>query len=351
MAMSGGVDSSIAAMLLHDQGYEVIGYTLKTWDYGTSCNKETGCCSLDSIVDAKQMALKLGLCHSVLDVKEEFNKLVIDDFINEYLSGRTPNPCVICNVYIKWGLLLKKADELNCQYISTGHYARVREENGRYVLYKGIDELKDQSYVLWGLTQDFLKRTIFPLGNLHKREIKKIAAKEGFDNLSKKKESYEICFIPGDDYRLFLNNKIDGLSEKFKGGNFITTDGKILGKHKGYPFYTIGQRKGLNIAIGEPLYVLEIKPESNTIVLGKKEELKRSCMNVGKINSIKYAEIPENIDIVTKIRYKDIGMKSKLSKVNDIVKVIFDEEVNAIAPGQSAVFYENDDVVGGGIIL
>ncbi len=351
MAMSGGIDSSIAAMLLHDQGYEVIGFTLKTWDYATSCNKETGCCSLDSIVDARQVAVRLGISHNVLDVKEEFNKLIVDDFINEYLSGRTPNPCVLCNVYIKWGLLLKKADELNCQYISTGHYAKVREENGRHILYKGIDEIKDQSYVLWRLTQDFLKRTIFPLGNLHKQEIKKMAADAGFENLTKKRESYEICFIPGDDYRAFLNNKIEGLSEKYKGGNFITTDGKILGKHKGYPFYTIGQRKGLNIAIGTPLYVVEIKPESNTIVLGKKEELKRSCMNVGKINLIKYAEIPENIEVLTKIRYKDPGMISKLSKINDYVKVTFKGEVNSIAPGQSAVFYEKDDVVGGGIIL
>ena len=353
MAMSGGIDSSIAALMLHDEGYEVIGFTLKTWDYASSCGskKETGCCSLDSINDARQVAVRMGFRHYVLDVREEFNTLIVDDFIKEYLSGRTPNPCVLCNTFIKWGVLLDKADKLDCQFIATGHYARVREENERTVLYKGIDEIKDQSYVLWGLKQEFLKRTIFPLGNLHKEEIKLMAPKAGFKNLAEKRESYEICFIPDDDYRSFLNMKVDGLAAKYDGGDFITADGKILGKHKGYPYYTIGQRKGLNIATGVPLYVLDIKPETNTIVLGKKEELKRSSMKVGGYNLIKYAEIPENIDILTKIRYKDPGTLSKLTVSENFINVHFNTDVNAIAPGQSAVFYENSDVVGGGIIL
>jgi len=353
MAMSGGIDSSIAALMLHEQGYEVIGFTLKTWDYSSSCSskKETGCCSLDSINDARQVAVRMGFPHYVLDVREEFNKLIVDDFVSEYLSGRTPNPCVLCNTHIKWGLLLDKADKLGCAYISTGHYARVRNENNRHILYKGIDEIKDQSYVLWGLSQDFLERTIFPLGELHKQEIRKLAADAGFKNLTEKKESYEICFIPDDDYRSFLNHKVSGLSGKYDGGDFISVDGKILGKHKGFPFYTIGQRKGLNIATGSPLYVVDIKPETNTIVLGNKSNLKRSSMKVGKYNLIKYAEIPENIDVLTKIRYKDQGTMSRLQVKENNIDVIFKTEVNAIAPGQSAVFYEGNDVVGGGIIL
>jgi len=353
MAMSGGIDSSIAALLLQEKGYEVIGFTLKTWDYESSCGskKETGCCSLDSINDARNVAVKLGVKHYVLDVREEFNKFIVDDFIHEYLSGRTPNPCVLCNTHIKWGLLLTKANMLDCEYISTGHYARVREENDRAILCKGIDESKDQSYVLWGLKQEYLKRTLFPLGNMLKQNIKKIAANHGFDNLTKKRESYEICFIPDNDYRSFLNHKIDGLSLKHDGGDFVSTDGKFLGKHKGFPFYTIGQRKGLNIATGIPMYVLEIKPGTNTIILGTKDQLKKNSMSVGKINMIKYDNIPEKTEILTKIRYKDQGTLSYLKKEGDVVKVGFFNEVNAIAPGQSAVFYEKDDVVGGGIIL
>jgi len=353
MAMSGGIDSSIAALLLHEQGYEVIGFTLKTWDYASSCSskKETGCCSIDSINDARKVAARMGFRHYVLDVREEFNKMIVDDFIEEYLAGATPNPCVRCNTFIKWGLLLEKADKLDCEFISTGHYAKVKNENDRFVLSKGLDETKDQSYVLWGLTQEFLKRTVFPLGPLEKSEIRKMAALAGFDNLVQKRESYEICFIPDDDYRSFLNNKVDGLAAKVDGGNFVSTDGKILGKHKGYPFYTIGQRKGLVIATGTPMYVVSINPETNVIVLGKKEDLQKSTMRVGKLNLIKYARPPEDIEVVTKIRYKDKGTKSTLSIKDDVATVVFSSSVNAITPGQSAVFYENDDVVGGGVIM
>jgi tRNA-uridine 2-sulfurtransferase len=353
VAMSGGVDSSVAALMLHEQGYEVIGFTLKTWDYSSSGSKqkETGCCSLDSINDARQVAVRMGFKHYVLDVREEFEKEIVCDFINEYLSGHTPNPCVLCNTHIKWGLLLNKADVLECGYIATGHYARVREDNKRFVLYKGADENKDQSYVLWGLRQEFLSRTIFPLGNLTKREIKLQARKAGFDNLSDKSESFEICFIPGDDYRSFLNHRIPGLNEKFDGGDFISTEGKFLGKHKGYPFYTIGQRKGLVIATGSPMYVVEIIPEKNIIVLGSKDELKKNSLRVKNYNLIKYEHIPDNMEAVTKIRYKDLGTTSHLYQKNDIIDVEFTGNVNAIAPGQSAVFYEGNDVVGGGIIM
>ncbi|MFH0865840.1 MAG: tRNA 2-thiouridine(34) synthase MnmA [Bacteroidota bacterium] len=353
VAMSGGVDSSVAALMLHEQGFEVIGFTLKTWDYSSSGSKhkETGCCSLDSINDARQVAVRMGFKHFVLDVREEFEKVIVSDFIGEYLSGHTPNPCVLCNTYIKWGLLLNKADALGCEFIATGHYARVHKENERFILSKGMDEVKDQSYVLWGLKQEYLSRTIFPLGGLTKNEIRAQARTAGFNKLSDKSESYEICFIPDDDYRSFLKYRVPGLKEKFDGGDFVSTGGKILGRHKGYPFYTIGQRKGLNIAIGSPLYVTEIVPDKNRIVLGSKDELKRTSMKVKNYNLIKFENIPDDMEVTTKIRYKDKGAASHLFQENDIIKVEFSGNVNAIAPGQSAVFYDGNDVVGGGIIL
>ncbi|HNW99499.1 MAG TPA: tRNA 2-thiouridine(34) synthase MnmA [Bacteroidales bacterium] len=353
VAMSGGVDSSVAALMLHEQGYEVIGFTLKTWDYSSSGSKhkETGCCSLDSINDARQVAVRMGFKHFVLDVREEFEKKIVSNFIDEYLVGHTPNPCVLCNTFIKWELLLNKADATSCDYIATGHYACVREENKRFVLSKGIDELKDQSYVLWGLKQSFLSRTIFPLGNITKTDIKSLARKSGFDNLSDKSESYEICFIPDDDYRSFLEYRIPGLKEKYNGGNYISTNGKVIGKHKGYPFYTIGQRKGLNIATGTPMYVIEIIPDKNIIVLGTKDELIKTSLKVKNYNLIKYENIPENIEVITKIRYKDHGTVSRLKQQHDFIDIEFMGNVNAIAPGQSAVFYEGKDVVGGGVIV
>lgn len=353
MAMSGGIDSSIAAMLLHEEGYEIIGITMKVWDYASSCGstKETGCCSLDSINDARQMAVNMGFPHYVLDLREDFNKHIITNFVDEYLSGRTPNPCVLCNTHIKWDALLKKADQLNCDYIATGHYAQVREENKRYVLSKGLDDNKDQSYVLWGLTQESLSRTLFPLGGYHKTQIKEIAEKNGYKNLTQKSESYEICFIPDNDYRGYLDRKVPGLYEKYAGGDFVSTDGKFLGKHKGFPFYTIGQRKGLEIAVGSPLYVNKIIPETNTVVLGTKEELNNNSMAVRNYNLIKYNEITDNMEAITKVRYKDKGTKSFLVNDNELIRISFSEKVSAIAPGQSAVFYEGNDVVGGGIIV
>ena len=353
MAMSGGIDSSIAAMMLHEQGYEIVGITMKVWDYASSggSTKETGCCSLDSINDARQMAVNMGFPHYVLDLREDFNKHIITNFVDEYLCGRTPNPCVLCNTHIKWDALLQKADQLNCEYIATGHYAQVREENNRYVLSKGIDDNKDQSYVLWGLSQDSLKRTLFPLGAYHKTQIKEIAEKNGYKNLSQKSESYEICFIPDNDYRSYLNRKKPGLFEKYADGNFVSTDGKILGKHKGFPFYTIGQRKGLEIAVGSPLYVNKIISETNTVVLGTREELNKKEMRIRDFNLIKYADIKDNIEVITKVRYKDKGTRSTLTMEDKLIKVNFLTAVSAIAPGQSAVFYEENDVIGGGIIM
>jgi len=352
VAMSGGIDSTVTALMLHEQGYEVVGITMKTWDYASSgsSKKETGCCNLDSFNDARAAAVHHGFPHFVLDIRDEFGDFVINNFVDEYLAGRTPNPCVLCNTHIKWRALLKRADAMDCAFIATGHYGQIREHNGRHVISKGIDELKDQSYVLWGLQQDVLARTLLPLGQYRKTEIRQMAFDFGYPELAKKAESYEICFVPDNDYRGFLKRRVTGLEESVNGGNFVLKDGTIVGKHKGYPFYTVGQRKGLDIALGRPIFVTSIIPETNTVVLGEEEDLQRGEMMVSGINYIKYDHIPEGLEATTKIRYKDKGALSNLYNENGQVKVRFYEQVKGIAPGQSAVFYEGDDVIGGGII-
>jgi tRNA-specific 2-thiouridylase len=296
-------------------------------------------------------AVQHGFPHFILDIRDEFGSAVVENFVEEYLAGRTPNPCVLCNTHIKWRALLKRADALNCDFIATGHYASVyKHENGRHVVTKGIDETKDQSYVLWGLQQDLLSRTLLPLGTYRKTEIRQMAHNFGYPELAKKSESYEICFVPDNDYRGFLKRKVEGLEEKVAGGFFVNKEGKILGKHKGYPFYTIGQRKGLDITFGKPAYVTAINPENNTVVLGDEEDLEKEEMHVGKINWIKYDGIEGIKEVVTKIRYKDSGSFSAVEAFGTSATVRFFEKAKGIAPGQSAVFYEGTDVIGGGII-
>jgi tRNA-specific 2-thiouridylase len=352
VAMSGGVDSSVAAVMLHEEGYEVIGITMKTWDYASSgsSSKETGCCSLDSINDARALAVSYGFPHYILDIREEFGNFVIDNFVEEYLAGRTPNPCVLCNTHIKWEALIKRANHLDCEFIATGHYANIRKENNRQVISKGKDESKDQSYVLWGVSQANLARTMLPLGKFHKSEIKQMAIDMGQQELAAKSESYEICFVPDNDYRAFLKHQVPTLEKEVDGGEFVLRDGSVIGKHKGYPFYTVGQRKGLEIALGEPMFVLEILPESNRVVLGKIDELHRSKAIVRGFNLVKYASIPDPIESLTKIRYKDKGTMSTIVESGDEIIVDFYEPVSGLAPGQSAVFYEGNDLIGGGII-
>ena len=327
--MSGGIDSTIASLLLHEEGYEVIGITMKTWDYESSggSKKETGCCSLDSINDARQLAVDCGFPHMILDIREEFGDFIIDNFVDEYIAGRTPNPCVLCNTHIKWAALLKRADMLGCEFIATGHYAQVREENGRYVVSKGIDESKDQSYVLWGVTQECLKRTIFPMGKYHKKDIKQMALDRGYVELANKSESYEICFIPDNDYRGFLKRRVEGLEEKVKGGDFITKKGEVVGTHDGYPFYTIGQRK-IGVSLGkEPTYVIGISAKYNTVTVGSKEDLKELEMTVRNINFVKYDSISDGFQSTTKVRYKHNGEESVLSNENGEIKVLFQQKV------------------------
>src|SRR5690606_10803176 len=353
VAMSGGVDSSVAAIMLHEQGYEVIGITMKTWDYASSggSTKETGCCSLDSINDARSLAVNYGFPHYILDIRSEFGDFVIDNFVDEYIAGRTPNPCVLCNTHIKWEALMKRADKLDCEFIATGHYANIRlHDNDRYVISKGRDDHKDQSYVLWGVSQENLARTQFPLGGFTKNEIRQMALEMGQRELANKSESYEICFVPDNDYRAFLRHKRPELDQEIGPGNFILTDGTVVGQHIGYPYFTIGQRKGLGIALGKPMFVIQILPESNSVVLGEEHELERSRAVVKNVNLVKYASLDGPTEAVTKIRYKDPGAISTLTQRGDLMEVDFSHVVKGIAPGQSAVFYEGEDLIGGGFL-
>ncbi|MBX2816200.1 MAG: tRNA 2-thiouridine(34) synthase MnmA [Saprospiraceae bacterium] len=352
VAMSGGIDSTVTAMLLHEEGYEVVGITMKTWDYAGSggSKKETGCCSLDSINDARAVAVQMGFHHFIVDIREEFGDYVIDNFVDEYIAGRTPNPCILCNTHIKWEAMLKRADALDCEFIATGHYARIRSSQGRKFITKSVDLDKDQSYVLWGLSQECLDRSLFPLGEMHKSEVRQAAADRGYLELAKKAESYEICFVPDNDYRGFLRRRVPDLADAVRGGEFVDAAGNVLGTHEGYPFFTIGQRRGLGIAFGEPMYVTEIDPERNQVKLGPVDELLRNGMMVDKVNLMKYKELPDDAEWVTKVRYRDAGTLSTLRSVGENIEVTFLANVRGVAPGQSAVFYEGDDVVGGGII-
>ena len=353
VAMSGGIDSTVTALMLKEQGYDVVGVTMKTWDYAQSGGgrKETGCCNIDSFNDARAAAVHHGFPHYILDIRDEFGDAVIDDFVEEYLAGRTPNPCIMCNTHIKWRALLKRADAMGCEFIATGHYAKVRAENGRHFICKGVDENKDQSYVLWGLQQDLLARTLLPLGGYRKPAIRQMAVDFGYPELARKNESYEICFVPDNDYRGFLKRRVPGLEERVAGGDFVDREGNVLGRHRGYPFYTIGQRKGLDVTFGKPVYVTEIIPETNTVVLGGEDDLDRSEMRVAKVNSMKYETLPEGTEATVKIRYRDSGTAGTIRNSGDgMVDIHFKTEAKGVAPGQSAVFYEGDDVLGGGTI-
>ena len=355
VAMSGGVDSSVAAALLIEKGYNVIGLTMHIWDYDSVCWNEChdgSCCSVETINDARTVCHSLNVPHYVLDVRDEFQKYVINDFETEYLNGRTPNPCVICNTKIKWDVLLGKARELECDYFSTGHYARVvfNEKTKRFNLLKGIDSSKDQAYALWGLTQEHLSRTIFPLGNLNKQEVREIAAKLNLKTKNKQ-ESQEICFIPDNNYSRFLTEKHPEKIAEYKNGEILDQEGKVLGHHRGYPFYTIGQRKGLGIALGKPAYVTKIDAEKNRIFVGDAKDLESKGLVAGNTNWISIGKLTEPLDVIAKIRYNDRGRKATICPHEDgKVKVVFETHHQAITPGQSAVFFKEDSVVGGSII-
>lgn len=356
VAMSGGVDSSTAAVLLSEMGYEVVGITMKTWDYASSgprTGKEVGCCSLESMNDARSVALKYGFTHFIVDIRQEFGDWVIQRFTDEYLAGRTPNPCVLCNTHIKWAALLRRADDLDCDFIATGHYARVRhcDASMRWVIARGLDRTKDQSYALWGLPQEHLARTRFPLGDFTKPEIRSMARGFGLERVWNKPDSYEICFIPDSDYRGFLKKRVAGLESAVSGGKFVLSDGTTIGQHAGYPFYTIGQRHGLGLALGYPVYVTAIDPETNTITVGPSDELLKQTLTARSINMVKATHLYEERPAVGQIRYKDVGAPCVVRQTGeDELTVGFVERRRAITPGQSVVLYDGDDVLAGGWI-
>jgi tRNA-specific 2-thiouridylase len=354
VGMSGGVDSSVAAALLKDQGFEVIGITITSVKIDDNCKpdtRETGCCNYQAIMDAMDVCTKLGIEHHLIDLSEIFKEKIISNFIDEYMSGRTPNPCTLCNPLIKWGEVLKKADEFECFYYATGHYANISHdtESNRYYIKAGDDEMKDQSYFLWGLSQSQLSRTLFPLANLVKTETRAIAERYAIP-VYNKVDSQEICFVPSDDYKDFLIKNVVNIESNYNHGDILFR-GVVIGKHRGYPFYTIGQRKGLGVSHSQPIYVKDIVPETNTIVVDIEEAILSRKFIAKNINLMKYSTFPEEKLFDVKIRYRDKGNKAtcRMNENNEL-EIEFLEPRKAITPGQSVVVYEGADLVCGAVI-
>jgi len=355
VAMSGGVDSSVAAALLKKQGYDVIGITMKTWGFmevGGAPKHESGCCSLDAIYDAKNVANLLDFPHYTVDFTKPFEETVINNFVDEYLNGRTPNPCVVCNRKIKWEELLKKADSLDAKYVATGHYGVIEfnSNTGRFGMKRSFDQKKDQSYALWGLKQEDLSRTLFPLGEFTKDKVREIAVEFGLKTAGKP-DSQEICFVADNNYERFLKERVPDVIENIEQGDFIYK-GEKVGKHKGIPFYTVGQRRGLGISAGKPVYVKSINQADNVIEIGDKEDLLESNLEANEINFVSVGNLKNGDVVIAKIRYNDKGSLAKVvtSQVDKIV-IKFNEPKSAITPGQSLVVYDEQGyLLAGGII-
>ncbi len=354
VGMSGGVDSSVAAGLLVEQGFDVIGITIKTYKYedvGGNVGNDSTCCSLDGINDARRIALDLGIPHYTVDFTEVFKRNIIDYFVEDYLAGNTPNPCVRCNREIKWGEMLRKADALGAEYIATGHYAIIMHDkttNRRWIR-RSPDPRKDQSYMLWSVRQEHLARTIFPLAGFTKPQSRAEGERLQL-GIEGKPESFEICFIPDNDYRRFLRDAVPDLDTRVGKGS-IVMDGRVIGEHEGYPFYTVGQRKGLGISYPEPLFVLNVLPGTNEVEVGTADRLDAISLTANNVNLQKYPDLRDPQRFLVKIRYKDEGAMATCSTdEHGDLHVQFDEPRKAITRGQSVVLYEGDDVVGGGII-
>lgn len=351
IGMSGGVDSSVAAWLLKEQGYEVIGVTMQIWqdEEEEVLEENGGCCGLSAVEDARRTAQLLEIPHYVMNFKADFKRFVIDYFVSEYLEGRTPNPCIACNRYVKWEALLNRSLEIGADYIATGHYARIRQlENGRFCLTRSVTAAKDQTYALYNLTQEQLSHTLMPVGSYSKEEIRRMADQIGL-SVADKPDSQEICFVPDQDYAGFIERTTGAPSQT---GNFVQADGTILGQHKGIIHYTIGQRRGLGLPMGRRVVVTEIRPETNEVVIGEQEDVWTDHLLADRLNWMSVPDLTEERSASAKIRYNHTGTPCTLQKTaSDQIRVQFHEPVRAVTPGQAVVFYDGDCVLGGGTIL